>query len=253
MLVTKLEELGFTPDQAKIYLAVLELGGCYVSAIAKKAGIHRVNCYKILDELVSRGLVSSFLKNNIKYYAVESPRIIVEKQEERLGQARKILPELLSITNAMAYKPKVQYYEGREGIKNIFEDTLHAEGEMVGYTNLRDVPLIVSEEYLRSYAKRKIERKVKTRMLSPLFKPALKYLDKYYPKDFDRNLVEIFFINPREFPFDYEITIYGSKVALISLNSAELMGMIIESPLYAKTQKSIFNLAWLGATSFVAK
>lgn len=253
MLITKLLELGLREDEAKVYLAALELGGSHVSAIAKKADIHRVNCYKILDDLVAKGLVSSYTKNNMKNYAVETPRILVQKQEERLEQAKRLLPELFSITNALAYKPKIQYYEGREGVKNIFEDTLSAEGEMLGYTNLQAIPYIVSEEYLRDYARKKIERRIKTRMLSPLSKSARKYLDRYYPKNFDANLVEIFFINPKQFPFEYEITIYGSHVAIISLNPDELIGMIIESPRYAKTQRAIFNLAWLGATSFVVR
>ncbi|MBU1935311.1 hypothetical protein KKF04_04605, partial [Patescibacteria group bacterium] len=61
------------------------------------------------------------------------------------------------------------------------------------------------------------------------------------------------FINPKEFMFEYEINIYGDKVSIVSLNPNELMGMIIESPIYAKTQRAIFNLAWLGATSFIAR
>jgi hypothetical protein len=90
-------------------------------------------------------------------------------------------------------------------------------------------------------------------MLSPHLPEALTYLQTYYPRGFDPNLVEILFVNPGEFPFEYEITIYGDKVAVLSLNPEERMGLIIESPVYAKTQRAIFQLAWLGATSFVAK
>lgn len=253
MVITKLCELGLSEDEAKIYLAVLELGGSYVSSIAKKSGVHRVNCYKILDDLVNKGLVNSFTKNKVKHYSVESPRTLLHQQEEKLETAKRLLPELFSITNALAYKPKIQYYEGVEGVKNIFEDTLTAKSEMLGYTNLQAVPHIINEEYLRNYAQRKIKMGIKTRMLSPFSKEAQDYLKRYYPKDFDPNLVEIFFINPKQFPFEYEINIYGNKVSIISLNPDELIGMIIESPLYAKTQRAIFNLAWLGATSFVVR
>ena len=253
MLVSDLEMLGLSEEEAKIYLAVLELGGSYVSAIAKKAGVHRVSCYHTLGNLVKKGVLSSFTKNNIKYFSVDSPKILVNQIEERLHLAHKLLPELLSITNSLAYKPKIQYYEGLQGIKNIFEDTLKAKEELLGYTNLAELPDVVTEEYLKDYAARKIQRGFKTRMLSPISKNALKYLKTYYPKDFDPNLVEILFINPKEFMFEYEINIYGNRVSLVSLNKEELMGMIIESPLYAKTQRAIFNLAWLGATSFVAR
>jgi len=138
-------------------------------------------------------------------------------------------------------------------LKNIFEDTLTVKKELLGYTNLKDLPKVIPQEYLKDYAARKIKAGLKTRMLSPISKDGLNYLKTYYPKGFDPNLVEILFVNPKEFLFEYEITIYGNRVAILSLNPDELMGLIIESPIYAKTQRCIFNLAWLGATSFVAR
>jgi len=253
MVVPELQTLGLTLEEAKVYHALLQLGGSYVSAIARKAEVHRVVCYKILDELVEKGLVSSFIKDGIKHYAIESPTILVRKEQERLERAEKLLPELLSITNALAYKPKIQYYEGLEGMKNIFEETLTATGEMLGYTNLDAIPKVIPEDFLRDYAQRKIAKGIKTRMLSPHTPKALRYLATYYPKGFDPNMIEILFVNPREFHFEYEITIYGDKVAILSLNPEERMGLIIESPVYARTQRAVFRLAWLGATSFVAK
>jgi len=253
MVITELQTLGLSLEEAKVYHALLQLGGAYVSAIAKRAEVHRVVCYKILDELVAKGLVSSFVKNGVKHFAIESPTILVRKEQERLERAEKLLPELLSITNALAFKPKIQYYEGIEGMKNIFNETLSAKEEMLGYTNLAAIPKVIPDDFLRDYAKRKIARGIKTRMLSPHTPAALQYLQKYYPKGFDPNLVEILFVNPRQFHFEYEITIYGDKVAVLSLNPEERMGLIIESRIYAHTQRAVFQLAWLGATSFVAK
>ena len=253
MLISDLEDLGLSEEESRVYLAILELGGSYVSAIAKKANVHRVSCYHTLDNLVRKGIVSSFTKDNIKYFSVDSPRILVNQMEERFVKAQKMLPELLSITNSLAYKPKIQYYEGVQGIKNVFDDALNSSDEVLGYTNLAKLPSVISEDYLREYAEKKVEQGLKTRMLSPISKEALSYTKKYHPKDFDRNLVEIFFVNPKEFMFEYETNIYGNRVSMISLNPDELIGMIIESPVYAKTQRSVFNLAWLGATSFVAR
>lgn len=253
MLEFKLKELGFTESEAKVYLALLELGASFVSSIAKKAGVERVGCYHTLNKLVDKGVVSSFTRDKVKYFSVDSPEILVGKAELQLEKTQKLLPELLSITNALAYKPKVNYYEGFEGIKNIFEDTLSAEGELLGYTNLAKLPEVLREDYLKSYAQRKVENGIKSRMLSPNSAKGLKYLDSYYPEGFDRNLVEILFVNPEEFGFEYEITIYDDKVGIVSLDPGELMGMIIQSRKYADTQRGVFNLAWLGATAFVAK
>lgn len=253
MLDTELQELGLTEEEAKVYLVVLELKSSYVSAIAKRAGIHRVSCYHTLGNLVKRGLVSTFTQNNMKYFAVDSPKILVNQLEEKFIKARQLLPELMSITNTMAYKPKIQYYEGLQGIKNIFDDTLTSKGEILGYTNLTEIPRVLNEEFIKNYAVSKMEKGLKSRMLSPMSDEALKYIDKYYPADYDEDLVEILFINPREFMLEYEINIYEDKVSIVSLNPDELIGFILESRVYARTQRAIFNLAWLGATSFVAR
>ena len=155
--------------------------------------------------------------------------------------------------NTLAYKPKIEYYEGEEGVKNIFEDILTAKGEILGYTNLLQLEQLFPEVYLRDWIRRKVEKKIKTRMLSPLSTSGIRHLDDYYPPHFDRHLVEILHINPDQFGFKYEITIYDTKVAIVSLSRDEMLGLIIESPLYTETQRAIFQLAWLGATSFVAK
>lgn len=253
MLITDLIDLGLSPQEAKVYLALVELGSSYVSLIAKKSKINRVGCYHTLNKLVKRGLINSFEKENIKFFSAENPKNIVNKQTELLKKAEKILPELLSLKSSSQYSPKIKYYEGINGIKNIFEDTLLTKDELLGYTNLEDLPKVIPEDFLKDYAKRKTTLRIKTRMLSPISTHGLKYLKTYYPKNFDDNLVEILFVNRKQFMFEYEINIYGDKVAIVSLNPNELIGLIIESPIYAKTQRAIFNLAWLGATSFVAK
>jgi len=253
MFLKKLQDLGLKKEEAKVYISLLELGSSYVSLIAKKAGVNRVACYHTLDKLTQDGLISSFEQNKIKYFSVESPKILVNKQKEKLEKAQHLLPELLSITNKLAYKPKIQYYEGAEGIKNIFEDTLSEKNEILGYTNLEKLPATIPTDFLKDHIKKRIEKGIKVRMLSPLSKNALSYTEKYYPKNFDTKLLEIFFINKEQFIFEYEINIYTDKVAIISLNPDEMVGLIIQSKFFAQTQRSAFNLAWLGATSFVVR
>jgi sugar-specific transcriptional regulator TrmB len=253
MLISDLGELGLSLEEAKVYITILELGGGYVSTIAKKSGVNRVACYHTLGKLLDRGIINSLEKNNVKYFAVENVKVIVDKQKELLKKAERLLPELGALVNKSAYRPKMQYYEGLNGIKNIFEDTLTTKKELLGYTNLSDLPNVLPEDYLKDWAKRKIDLGIKTRMLSPISKDGLKYTKKYYPKGFNDNLVEILFVNSKQFLFEYEINIYDNKVSIVSLNPDELIGLIIESPIYANTQRAIFNLAWLGATSFVAK
>lgn len=252
MLTPDFEHLDLTEKEGKVYIALLELGGGYVSAVARRAGLPRVNCYHTLENLVKKGLVNFITKNKVRFYTAEPPQKIINVLEEKTNYAKKILPELLSITNALAFKPKIKYYEGLEGIKNILEDTLTAKKELLGYSNLKGVSEIFGD-YIKIYAEKKIKKHIKTRLICPSSKEAFSYVKNFYPKNFPPELIEILFINPKEFWFEHEITIYDNKVAVISLNKEESIGMIFESPMYAKSQTAIFNLAWLGASSFIAR
>jgi HTH-type transcriptional regulator, sugar sensing transcriptional regulator len=252
MIYPDFDLLGLSETEGKVYMALLEIGGGYVSAIARRAKQNRVNCYHTLENLTKKGLAGFVMKDNIRYYSAENPQKLVNMLEEKTDYAKGILPELLTMSNALAMKPKIQYYEGLNGVKNILEDTLTAKSkELLGYSNLKGV-MDVFGDYIGKYAEAKLAKKIKTRIICPSSEEAFLYIKKFYPAEFPHEFVEILYVNPREFWFDHEITIYDNKVAVISLNKDEMVGMIFESPVYANSQRAIFNLAWLGASSFIA-
>lgn len=251
MIYPDFETLGLTEVEGKVYLALLELGGGYASGIAKRAKIPRVNCYHTLEKLTEKGLVSFITKENVRYFSAEPPERIVSSLEEKLRYAKGILPELLSMTNALTFKPKIKYFEGIEGVKNIMEDTLKAKTDLLGYSNLKGAADLFGP-YIKEYAKQKMQKRLKTRIICPSSPEAFEYIKNHYPANFPLELIEILFVNPKEFWFEHEVTIYDDKVAVISLNNEEMVGMIFESSVYARSQTAIFNLAWLGASSFIA-
>ena len=66
----------------------------------------------------------------------------------------------------------------------------------------------------------------------------------------------VLFLQKRKNPpptIDNEILLFGNAVGVVSLNPDELLGIIVESQTFTKTMKAVFDLAWLGATAFVAK
>jgi sugar-specific transcriptional regulator TrmB len=252
-MITELENLGLSQEEAKVYLAILELGGSYASNVARKAGINRATCYHTLENLGQKGLINSHTKGKILWFNAENPNKIISIQKERLEHAKSLIPQLLSISNTITFKPKIRFYEGTEGIKTIFEDLLESgEKEILGYTNIKELGNLMSD-YFKNFCKQKIQKKMKTRYLSPTTGEGVDLIDQYYPKNYDKDLVEVLLVNKEEFFFENEISIYGNKVAVFSLNPDEPMAMLIESPTFAKSMKSIFNLAWLGATAFIAK
>lgn len=251
-MLTELTSLGLTTEEAKVYLAILELGGSYASNIARKAKVNRATCYHTINNLKEKGLINSYTKGKVLWFNVEDPKKLIKIEQEKLEKAKQLIPQLLSISNTLTFKPKIRFYEGIEGVKTIHEDILTTKEEVLGYTNLKTLGELF-KNYFKDFCKRKIEKKIKTRYLAPQTGEGVDLIDEFYPKDYDRKLIEILLVNKDEFDFENEISIYENKVAILSLNPNEPLGLIIESSSFAKSMKSIFNLAWLGATAFVAK
>ena len=251
-MINELLNLGLTEEEANVYISILELGGSYASNIARKAQVNRATCYHTLDNLIKKGLVSSYTKGKVLWFNADDPKKIIEIQEQKLQSAKTLIPHLLSISNTLAFKPKIRFYEGTEGVKTIFEDVLKSKTEVLGYTNIKALENLLPG-YFKDYCRRKIERKIKTRYLSPETGEGVDIIDQYYPKNYDRNFVEILLVNKDAFFFENEISIYENKVAVFSLKKEEPMALLIESPSLAKSMRSIFDLAWLGATAFVAR
>lgn len=251
-MLSELLKLGLSNEEARIYLACLEVGGGPVSVIARKAAVHRVSCYHTLENLLNKRLLSQYNKNGVKCFAPEPPEQLVKLAEEQVTMARVLLPELRTLSGTSAFKPKIRFYEGRDGVEKVFSESLSAKKEILGYTNLKSVTEFFPNFFER-YTHEKFKRKIKTRYLSPNTVDSVAVMQKFLPAKYDRNLLEILLVNKDQFPFENEVLIFGNSVGIVSLNNDELLALIVESPTFARTMKAVFDLAWLGATAFVAK
>ena len=98
-----------------------------------------------------------------------------------------------------------------------------------------------------------MKKNIKTRYLSPQPDDDINLLESFFQKQTNAHLLEILFVNPEEFPFNNEVAIYENKVAIMSLSEKEKIAILIESQVFSETMKAIFDLSWLGATSFIAR
>ncbi|MBI5073461.1 helix-turn-helix domain-containing protein, partial [Candidatus Woesearchaeota archaeon] len=73
----QLMELGFSLNEAKVYIALVKLGSGTTSDITKESGVHRVNVYEIIDKLTNKGLLSSLKKGAKTIYSVGDPQNLV--------------------------------------------------------------------------------------------------------------------------------------------------------------------------------
>lgn len=125
MITKDLEQFGLAEKEAKIYLAVLELGEANIQQIAQKSGVKRTTAYDVINSLKEKRLLTEMAKGKKALFSAEDPRKLEGQLDEKKETLKKILPELLSITNLLDKKPTIKFYEGDEGIKEVYKDTLN--------------------------------------------------------------------------------------------------------------------------------
>lgn len=233
-----LEQFGLYGKKADVYLASLELGSATVIEIAKKAGIKRTTGYDILMDLEKDGLVSETAKGKKRLFIGEDPEKIKRDLSNKERLFSEILPQLKSIHNISGTKPKIRFYEGVEGVKEVYNDTLKYGGEFVAFGS-EDVVKILGEHWTIDYIKRRVAKEIRVRAILP----HTEYLEKEIQGKDQEQLRTTKLIDRKKYPFSIEIDIYGySKVALLS--SKEMLGVIIESTEIYNTMKLIFELLW---------
>lgn len=234
-----LQQFGLIGKKADVYLAALELGSSSVIEIAKKAGIKRTTCYDILLDLMNEGLVSETSKGKKRLFVGEDPEKIQRNLKNKEKLFAEILPQLQSINNARGSKPKIRFYEGKEGIKEVYADTLKYENkEILGFASY-DVVNILGKQWADEYLSKRIKKRIYGKGIIPGTEPMMR---DFISKD-QQQLRSTKVIDPKKYPFSIEINIYGhQKVALMS--AKEEIGLIIEGQEIYNTMKLIFELIW---------
>lgn len=124
MSLEVLEELGLSPNEAKIYEALLSLKEAGVGEISSKAKIHRRNVYDAVNRLIDKGLIFPILSKNERIYSPVDPDKLTEIIKEKEINLNRILPELRSRFESRQVTQEAYIYRGVEGFKNYLRDIL---------------------------------------------------------------------------------------------------------------------------------
>jgi predicted DNA-binding transcriptional regulator len=118
------QELGLTPNEAKIYETLIETGETTVGEIAIKGKIHRRNVYDAISRLIEKGLVFQILTKGENIYKAVDPAKLLELIKEREDKFKKVLPELTKLYQGTPRLQEAFVYRGIEGFKNYLRDIL---------------------------------------------------------------------------------------------------------------------------------
>ncbi len=239
--IEALKQFGLTEKEIKVFLANLELGQATVNEIAKKSNTFRTYSYDILKSLMEKGLVIYFIKSGVKYFETVKPEKLIDILHEREDQIKAILPELTLLRAETTEKPKVEFYEGKEGIKTIHEDIIKTKPKEVLVYGNTEKHYEVMQWYFPRYIKERVKNNINARVITEKTKFTKERIGGTNRKELRKTR---FF--PKGFIFPTLKYIYGNKVAMISLGK-NIVGIITENKDVAQTEAMTFELLWKNA------
>lgn len=126
-IVDDLIELGLTEGEAKVYVALTEVGSSTVGPIVNKSGVAYSNVYEVLNRLIEKGLVSFIIKEKTKYFQAggsENLKEYLNKREEELESMKekldKMLPNLENLKN-LPPQQEAEVFVGFKGLRTAYD------------------------------------------------------------------------------------------------------------------------------------
>ena len=239
-LTENLKKFGLSEKEAKVYLASLELGDSTATDIAIKSSLPRTLVYDILERLIEQGLISYSIKNNKKYFLAVHPKELLNILREKETTISSVMPELEEIYKKEGTKrPKVEIYEGKEGMKTVMNDILRSElKEFLAYGSSRSSYKVIPS-FMNDWHKKRIKQKVVMKIIYNNTKQA-KSMVKNFKSTLDYTKYKFM---PIELESPTATIIYGDKVILQSWTK-EPFAVMIKSKEMAENQRRYFEELW---------
>ncbi|MFH0851291.1 MAG: hypothetical protein V1876_00905, partial [Candidatus Peregrinibacteria bacterium] len=183
-------------------------------------------------------------KARAKWYIPVPPEHLAIEARKNADALQRVLPELRSLQGKDRRRPVIRFFEGWEGVRRVYEDTLTAKSELLNFANSA-VVRHYWPDYDEEYVAERVHRKIRLRGIAPDDATG-----RTVHGEDRKRLREIRLVPSKDFDFTNEINIYDHTVAICSFGSADhVFGVIIESMEVAETQRQVFEMAWRYAKS----
>jgi len=245
MNLEKLENIGLTKGEIKVYEALLILGESTKTPIANKSGISPGKIYDVLNRLTKKGLVSVIKKGNIQNFKAASPNQLknfVKEKKEKIEQEERIvqdiMPILISKFKEHQKEENAEIYYGWKGLQTIYDEITEelSKGDIdyaFGATKGENPSKTL--DFFSKFNQRRYEKGIKLKIIYNLE-------DKEFAKKYlsNKKLDEVRYL---ELQTPAEINISKRNVVILILSENPL-GIVIRSEKVANSFRQYFDKMW---------
>jgi HTH-type transcriptional regulator, sugar sensing transcriptional regulator len=240
-----LEQFGFSENEVKLYIGLLELGASTVLELAKHTKLNRTTTHMNIESLIQKGLVSH-LKVGAKRKIIAEPpeklNILLDQEKIQVKRKEEALPDLIktiydSVSNVKENThSEVKYYEGIRSVSFLYDEILKAD-VVKSYVNSEKILHFFPENTEKFYKAvlrgcKLWDLQEKNPLLEEIFekfKEHPNYYIKFFPEDIKIHSM------------DY--LIYEDCIATIQGGDFPL-GIVIKNKFLANNARTLYDLMW---------
>lgn len=127
-LKSLLSRSGLDRHQVEVYLSLISVGEGTAGQIAKKSGVPRTYTYRVLDELIDKGFVTSQDHRSIRRYKItdyEAPKRYIEKKQFELyslqQEAQSLNARLENLANPQVATAETEALKEQSGYDDLWQ------------------------------------------------------------------------------------------------------------------------------------
>ena len=242
-LIEKLQSIGLTQSEARVYLFLLEHQDAKTGVICSKLNIHNSHIYQILGKLLDKGLVSFKIVNNIKIFRPVNPESLYSlfrEKELQLETEKQDLKEFISNLKKIELKESRQtdfkYFEGVAGVRSMFTEFIESwEPNSTCYVSSAPIAYERWNAFLLEYFHPpRFKKKVHLKIIVP---SELKEMGK------QRQIMKLTEVKYSKLKMKSEFGVAGGYTYFLN-HGERPYGLLIKDKVFADTQKKIFEVMW---------
>jgi sugar-specific transcriptional regulator TrmB len=244
-LTTYLRSLGFSHDEALIYVTLTEHGSSTPLQLARFTRINRTRVYRTVEGMANKKLATLEIGDHttmISAAPLDMLEDIIRKKQQKAADLAREYPAISRVLDSLSAEQtadtKVKFYRGRHGIEQMVWNVLKAKSEVVGYT-YRDLADFVGKKFMDEFAAEFVRRNLTMRDI---------YGDEYMRGNKDsqnwQGHIQSRYLSEKILVIPHQMDIYDDTVSFYNWQEGEVFGVEIYNPKVALHQKQLFELAW---------
>ena len=239
--VEQLTNIGLTLGEARVYLAMIQIGPSRIGKIVEISGVSQSKVYNVLDRLILKGLASYHIQDNIKHFqSLEPSRIqdYILKKEEEVRKQKEDITQIIKDLSKNIYATKrsaSEIFVGERSLRSAYVTLLGnaKKGNILRYFYpYSDAHENASPFYFRFYKYQKSKGIVERGIVTSDFRNSKHFNE--IPKDVKLRYVD--------FPLPGTIDIFMDKLRIVDWKT--ITGILITSNEIAGIFVGYFDSIW---------